>query len=72
MNDNNQEFMGNMVDFRFSERALREIYLRVFEICINEGKPLNIMTSYNPLNGVWNHHNYALITTVLRFVLTTL
>ena len=63
---NNQELMRNMADSRISERALREIYLRVFEICINEGKPLTIMTSYNPLNGVWNHYNYDLVTTVLR------
>ena len=63
---NNQELMRNMADSRISERALREIYLRPFEICINEGKPLAIMTSYNPLNGVWNHYNYDLVTTVLR------
>lgn len=63
---NNQELMRNMADSRVSERALREIYLRVFEICINEGSPRTIMTSYNPLNGVWNHYNYDLVTTVLR------
>ncbi len=63
---NNQEFMRNMSDSRVSERALREIYLRGFEICIREGSPKNIMTSYNPLNGVWNHYNYDLVTTVLR------
>ncbi|MBP5167020.1 MAG: glycoside hydrolase family 3 protein [Oscillospiraceae bacterium] len=63
---NNQEFMRNMSDSRVSERALREIYLRGFEICIREGAPMNIMTSYNPLNGVWNHYNYDLVTTVLR------
>lgn len=63
---NNQEFMRNMADSRISERALREIYLRVFEICINEGRPLTLMTSYNPLNGVWDHYNYDLVTTVLR------
>ena len=63
---NNQELMRNMADSRISERALREIYLRPFEICISEGEPLAIMTSYNPLNGVWNHYNYDLVTTVLR------
>ncbi|MBO7738823.1 MAG: glycoside hydrolase family 3 protein, partial [Oscillospiraceae bacterium] len=63
---NNQELMRNMADSRISERALREIYLRPFEICIGEGNPLAIMTSYNPLNGVWNHYNYDLVTTVLR------
>ena len=55
-----------MADSRISERALREIYLRPFEICISEGEPLAIMTSYNPLNGVWSHYNYDLVTTVLR------
>ena len=63
---NNQEHMRNMADSRISERALREIYLRVFEICIRESSPRCIMTSYNPLNGVWNHYNYDLVTTVLR------
>ena len=33
---------------------------------MKEGKPLNIMTSYNKINGVWSHYNYDLVTTVLR------
>ena len=49
-----------------SQRALREIYLKGFEICIAEGKPQNIMSSYNKINGVWSHYNYDLCTTVLR------
>lgn len=63
---NNQETKRNTNDSRVSERALREIYLRNFEICVKEAKPLTIMTSYNKINGVWSHYNYDLVTTVLR------
>ncbi len=63
---NNQETNRNYNDSKVSERALREIYLRNFEICVKEGKPLNIMTSYNKINGVWSHYNYELVSTVLR------
>ena len=63
---NNQETNRNRCDSRLSERALREIYLRGFEICVREAEPLTIMTSYNLINGVWSHYNYDLCTTVLR------
>lgn len=63
---NNQETRRTRNDSRVSQRALREIYLKGFEICIKESKPLNIMTSYNKINGVWSHYNYDLVTTVLR------
>lgn len=63
---NNQETNRNRNDSRVSMRALREIYLKNFEYCVKEGKPQNIMTSYNKVNGVWSHYNYDLVTTVLR------
>lgn len=63
---NNQEYKRTLNDSRLSERALREIYLKGFEICVKQAKPLNIMTSYNRINGVYGHYNYDLCTTVLR------
>ncbi|MBD5083404.1 MAG: beta-glucosidase [Clostridiales bacterium] len=63
---NNQEFKRNSNDSRLSERALREIYLKGFEICVKEAKPQNIMTSYNRINGVFGHYHYELCKSILR------
>lgn len=63
---NNQETNRNKNDSRVSERALREIYLKGFEICVKEANPVTIMTSYNKINGVWAHYNYDLVTRVLK------
>ena len=63
---NDQEYFRTYRDSRLSQRALREIYLRGFEICVKESHPVSIMSSYNRINGVWSHYNYDLCTTVLR------
>ncbi|MDY0210041.1 MAG: glycoside hydrolase family 3 C-terminal domain-containing protein [Acholeplasma sp.] len=63
---NNQESFRTKVDSVVSERALREIYLRGFEIAIKEGKAQSIMTAYNPVNGIWSASNYDLNTTIIR------
>ncbi|PFG33227.1 glycoside hydrolase family 3 protein [Sanguibacter antarcticus] len=63
---NNQETNRNLNDSRVSERALREIYLRGFQICLTQARPHTLMTSYNKINGVWSHYNDELCTTILR------
>ena len=63
---NNQEHRRSFVDAVVSERALREIYLKGFEIAVKEGKARSVMTSYNPINGLWTAGSYDLLTTILR------
>ncbi len=63
---NNQETNRTKTDSRLSERALREIYLKGFEICVKEAEPKTLMTSYNKINGVWGHYSYNLCTSILR------
>lgn len=63
---NNQEKNRTKVDAVMSERALRELYLKGFEIAVKEGGANSIMTAYNPLNGYWTASNYDLNTTILR------
>ena len=63
---NNQEDNRNFVSSNLSERALREIYLRGFEICVREGGAKGIMTSYNRVNGVYAPNSHDLCTKVLR------
>lgn len=63
---NNQEQYRTTNNSVVSQRALRETYLKGFQIAVKEGKPNVIMTSYNKINGVWSHYNYDLATEVLR------
>ncbi len=63
---NNQEDNRMGVDACVSERALREIYFRGFEIAVKESKPVSVMTSYNLINGIHAANNKDLCTTVLR------
>ena len=63
---NSQEFHRRDVDSVMSERACREIYLKSFERAITEGRATSLMTSYNPINGIWSANNYELNTLVLR------
>ena len=63
---NNQEYNRLHNDARVSERALREIYLKGFEICVKTAKPNTLMTSYNRINSVWGHYNYDLCERILR------
>ncbi len=63
---NNQEDNRNEVSSNLSERALREIYLRAFEISVRDGGAKGVMTSYNRINGVYAPNSYDLCTKVLR------
>ncbi len=63
---NDQEKQRHHINAVVSERALREIHLKPFEIAVKEGNAKSIMTAYNPINNIQAASNYDLNTTILR------
>ncbi|HEZ7991147.1 MAG TPA: glycoside hydrolase family 3 C-terminal domain-containing protein [Ruminococcus sp.] len=63
---NNQETNRHFIDSAVSERALREIYLKGFEIAVRESNADSIMTTYGSVNGLWTAGNFDLNTVILR------
>ena len=63
---NNQETNRHFLNSTVSERALREIYLRGFELAVKEGGARSIMTTYGAVNGLWTAGNYDLCTEIIR------
>lgn len=63
---NNQEHRRSFADSVVSERALRELYLKGFEIAVKEGHARSVMSTYGPVNGIWTAGSFDLLTTILR------
>lgn len=63
---NSQESDRTRVDERLSQRALRELYLKGFEMMVRKSNPWTIMSAYNKVNGVYAQGNKDLLTNILR------
>ena len=63
---NNCELERNMSSSNLTERTLRQLYLRGFEIAVKESAPMTVMAAYNKVNGVYCTNNYDLLVKVLR------
>ncbi|SEA44567.1 beta-glucosidase [Prevotella sp. tc2-28] len=63
---NSQETARTKVDERVSQRAIRELYLKGFEMAVRQSEPWTLMSSYNIINGVYAQGNKDLLTTILR------
>ena len=63
---NTQEYRRTKTDSVVSERAVREIYLKGFEIAVKEGQAKAVMSTYGPINGIWTASSLELLTQILR------